>query len=113
MKTIRVFLGADMRSSHNGLYKMIKSEGIDVSKMKIGEAILFINRAKDRLKSLSSNGVLSYVNTEPLKRKIDLDVIEEIPRAMGIDGSMDYPKAMRLMLQKKLESKKFKKMERI
>lgn len=113
MKTSQAFVGADMRCSHQGLISIAEKYGAKLSALKPGEAFLFINSSKDRIKSLSWNGVLSYVNFQGTGRKLDLDAISEIPKAMGADGVMNYGKALRATLEKKLGSKRFSELERL
>ena len=107
MKTVHIFLGADMRCSHAGLITTAKTQGIEWQRLKSGEALLFINSRKDRLKSLSWNGVLSYVNFSDTRRALDLNAIEEIPKALSPSGHMDYKKALKLALLKRLEKKRY------
>lgn len=112
MKKIEFFLGADMRCSHQGLILMAKTKGVHFDKLHEGDALIFVNGAKDRVKALSANGVLSYLNLEG-KRKIDLAAIEELPKAFNRDGSLDYPKALKATLEKKLGTKYFNELQRL
>lgn len=110
MKTVEVFLGADLRCSHQGLIELAAKHGVMIKNLKPGEAIVYINAKKDRLKVLSWNRVLSYVNFTG-DRKLDLDALSEIPKAISPDGTMDYKKALRVTLQKKLGQKRFEELE--
>ena len=51
MKTVHFFLGADLRGSHAGLAMQAKQKNIDLAKLKAGEAVVFINRKKNKLLS--------------------------------------------------------------
>lgn len=111
MKTIKILLGADMRSGHPGLKKQALKMGFDIDTLKEGEAVVFINVSKDRMKAYSWNGVLSYVRFTEKNRAIDLNAIDEFPKAFSPDGSMDYRKALRASLLKRIGDKKFKELE--
>lgn len=103
-----------MRKSHDGLVGLAKDFGADFKRMREGEAYLFINARKDRLKCLSWNGVLSYVNFVGQKRPLDLDALDEIPRAFTPDGHLDYSKALKRTLALKLsKTRHFSTTERI
>lgn len=104
MKAVKVITGADLRAMHPGLKKLAARFDIDLGNLKDGEAVLFINRAKDKLKSYSSNGVVSYVRFDDKKRSIDMDALNEIPRSFNSDGSLDYNRALKSALTKKLKS---------
>lgn len=105
MKTVHVFLGADMRSMHRGLREIAKANGIDLTKLKKGEAAVFINASKNKLKSYSFNGVISYVRFDDPQRPIDLNALDELPKAFDPNGKLDYSRALKATLEKRLKSK--------
>lgn len=107
MRTVHVILGASMSGQHNSLEVQAQNEGIKLSTLKDGEAVVFINRKKDKMKAYSHNKVVSYVRFDDSRRGIDLSALDEIPRAFTSHGTLDYPKALRITLEKKLKSRKF------
>jgi len=111
VRTVHVILGADLRGAHGSLEKQAGSNKIELKRLKSDEAIVFINRAKDKVKTYSGNGVISYVRFDDKRRGIDLDALNEIPRAFSATGQLDYTKALRLTLEKKLALKNFKRTE--
>lgn len=111
MKTVHFFLGADLRGSHAGLMLQAKAKKVDLAKLANGEAAVFINRRKTKLNAYSFNGVVSYVRFDDSRRGIDMDSLNEIPRAFTKDGHMDYTKALRETLKKKLALKRFEDLE--
>jgi hypothetical protein len=111
MKTCHVILGADLRGAHGSLEKQAGNNKIDLKRLSYGEAVVFINRAKDKVKTYAANGVVSYIRFDDKRRGIDLDALNEIPRAFSPTGHFDYTKALRLTLEKKLEAKSFKRTE--
>lgn len=102
MKTVNVFLGADMRLGHEGLIEYAASRKIKVESLKPGEAIVFINAKRDRMKSFSWNKVVSFVRSADINRPIDLETMDYLAQAFSPDGVMDYNKALRMKLEKKL-----------
>src|SRR6267142_4284345 len=101
MKTVEVFIGADMRCSHRGLVKLAKDNGVHVDDLQPGDAIVYVNMRKNRVKTLSYNGVLSYLNLEGTRRTVDLDALSMIPQALDPRGAMNYKRALFFTLQKK------------
>jgi len=63
------------------------------------------------MKCYAWNGVLSYVRFDDPNRGIDLNAFNEFPRAFSSDGVMDYGKAIKASLEKRLVAQKFKKLE--
>ncbi len=102
MKAVNLFLGADLRSGHPGLTKLAKSRGIVLKELRKGEAVIFVNSKKDKMKAFAWNGVLSYIRFDDAKRSIDLSALDEFPRAFNADGSMDYTRALKASLEKRL-----------
>jgi hypothetical protein len=93
-----------MRTMHKGMGALLDKQGI--KRLATDEAVIFINRARDRLKSYSYNGVISYVRfTGSDKRAIDLSAIDEIARAFNSDGTLDYNRALKKHLEKRLKVK--------
>lgn len=112
MKAMKIFVGADMRSSHPGLYAQAKTAGVDVAKvLSEGGACMFINRAKTKAKTLSGANVMGYIRFDDPKRGLSVAALNEIPRAFAEDGVIDYPKALLASLQKKLTVKKYRDLE--
>lgn len=111
MRTVNVILGADLRSGHNGLTQQAKTKQIDLRKLSTGEAVVFINAKKNKMKCFSYNGVLSYVRFDDPRRGIDLNAIDFFPKAFHPDGRMDYPKALRMALERRMNVKKYKEVE--
>lgn len=103
MKSLHVFVGVDMRMGHLGLKKYASLHGVDLNNLPGLSAAIFISKDKMRIKSYSYNGVVSYLVQYDNKRPLDLDMINELPRAFSANGSFDYSKALRASLEKKLK----------
>lgn len=112
MKAVKVILGADMRLMHDGLIKLAGKCKISLEDLKAGESVLFINRARDRLKAYSWNQVVSYVRFLDKNRVLDMTAIDEIPMAFSKDGTLDYNLALKRTLEKRLaKGRRFKEVE--
>lgn len=110
MKIVHIFLGADLRGAHNYFRILSASSGHNVNELKTGEAIIAINKAKDKLKAYSYNGALTYIRFDDKKRGIDLNAIDELARAFRPDGTLDYTKALKESFSKRLTVKQYKKL---
>lgn len=95
------FLGTDLRCQHAGLAKLAAKRKIDVSKIKPGSHIIFINNAMNKLKMYSSGEIVSYLKLS--KGTLDLDAIAKIPQAYGDNIRMKYNSALRRTLLQKLK----------
>jgi len=95
---IRCFLDVDMRCQHFGLSKHAKKYKVDVSKLKAGEHVMFINKAINRVKIYSAGGVLSYLATKGI---LDLAAVGQIPTCFGSDIQVKYASAIKLMFKQR------------
>lgn len=106
LKLVEVFIGVNMSRQHDGLYAIAKKYGVDLGKLDVGSACVFIARDRCRIKVIAWNGVLSYLRTTDRRRPFSLDALDEFHKAFNVDGSFDYDKALRLNLEKVFTQKK-------
>lgn len=97
----QLFLGTDMRCGHEGLEKIAKKRGVNVSKIEAGTFIVFINAGKDRLKLYAANNVIAYYKTRKGER-LELGTIPLILRAFNSTGRIDYDAALKETIEKHL-----------
>lgn len=97
---VKVFLDTDMRLQHKGLREIASSKKINLSNLDIGEHVIFINTKLNRIKMWSRGNIISYLYKE--KGRIDLQYIGEIPKAFDAHGKVDFDKAVRINLEKRL-----------
>ena len=97
-------MGVDMRNQHNGLNRVAAGHKVNLANLAPAEHVIFINRQQDKVKVYSTDGSLLYKRKE--KGKIDSGFIEQIPKAFDAKGRLDWDKAEKLALDKKLNKKK-------
>jgi hypothetical protein len=102
-KIVQVFLGADLRNSHDGLTALAKSKKIDVTKLEPGQFVLFINHSRDRLKLFAANNVIAYLKVP--SGRLNMATISLIPQAFHTTGKIEYDKVLREVLIRELERK--------
>lgn len=96
-RVLQCFLNADLRCGHNGLSALSRQNGIDITKLRPGQYVLFINSKKDKLKLYACNNVLAYLRL-PAGGRLNMAAIQLIPRAFQNTGRIDYDKALREVL---------------
>lgn len=103
VKLIRVFLDVDMRNQHDGLARLADNQGYNLSKLNLGEHVIFLNSKLNKLKMYSYGGVLSYLRLP--KGRIDLNSIRSIPNAFTAGETVDvaYTDALRKSLALKIK----------
>ena len=94
-----VFLNSDLRCGHVGLAKVAKRK----ANPKAGEHVVFVNNARDKMKVLSANGVLTYVKSP--HGKLSLETVQSIPAAFKATGGFSYGQALKAVVVKKLEKR--------
>jgi len=98
MNTItHCFLEADLRGQHASLANAAKKGAkVDVSKLKSGQHLLFINRKRDKMKMFSANNIVSYMKLP--SGTIDLGAIKHFGSCFDKDLEMTYSQALRKRL---------------
>lgn len=102
MKAVNIFLGVDLRSGYGGLRELLKKHKISFDDLSREEVYIFVNRAKTSVKVLSYNHVVSYLRSCDTNRPFDIAALNEIPRAINANGTLNYDKALRLSLEARL-----------
>lgn len=104
-RIVMVIDNVNMGKGHDGLTAIAKQFKLDPTKLKPGELLMFINRAKDKLKVYGPGHVIGYLRM-PGKRKLTMEAIQYLPQAFNPDGSIDYDKALKQAVIKMLEKQK-------
>lgn len=100
-RVLQCFLNADLRNGHEGLEKLAKDNGIDVTKLLPGQYVVFINSSKDKIKLYATNHVIAYYKLEK-GRIYDPRVIAEIPKAFNGHQKLDMDVALKNAITKAL-----------
>lgn len=96
-RIIQVFPDTHLGRGHEGLTKII-SDGKKPRKVKLGELFVFINKRRTMAKILGGEGTLFHIR--PDSGQIEMKSIIELPKAIGIDGVLNYNKALELALKR-------------
>lgn len=100
-KLLHVFLDADMRCRHEGLFKFMKTNRVNPKTLRPGDIVAFLNRRKDRLMVIgvldeeNSYGVLAYYRSP--SGRVAAEAIQYIPKVFGGMG-LDMGEAVRKSL---------------
>ncbi len=96
-RLLRVVDNVHMGLGHEGLIKLARRLSVP-TELGQGELLMFLNRAKDKLKILGSEGrVVAYLKM-PRGERIRLEALQYIPRTFSVTGRIDYNDALRQSL---------------
>lgn len=56
-RIVRVLMDADLRCAHSGLKALASARGIDLNRLKPHEHIVFLNRAKTKVKLFKNSNI--------------------------------------------------------
>jgi hypothetical protein len=98
-----------MGNGHHGLAEIARKVAkIKVEELGSGEVIMFLNRAKDKLKIVGSRGVVLGYLKMPKGQRIMLEAIQYIPQTFGSSGALNYDKALEKALVQRLQRERGK-----
>jgi hypothetical protein len=100
-RIIRFVENVNMGLGHGGLSYLLKQYlKINVDELPMGEMVMCLNRAGDKLKVIGGHGlVLGYLR---LKRgRIDKSALQFLPRTFGA-GGFNYDEAVKLSIESRL-----------
>lgn len=98
---VRVFLDADMRCSQPGLSALALKHKFKVEELGHGEFLIFINSKRNKLKLYAGGDVLAYYRMAKGER-LDMRVIQKIPRAFMGTGKLNYTEELRTVIREEL-----------
>lgn len=101
---VMIFDNVHMGLGHDGLADIAKKHRKDPARLVPGELLMFINRAKDKMKVYGPNQVIAYLRM-PHGRRIVLEAIQYIPQAFARSGKIDYDAALKRVLEAKMAAK--------
>jgi hypothetical protein len=101
-KIIQVFLGSDLRCSHEGLTQIAKEQKVDVTALVPGEFVIFINSGLNKIKLYTANEVVAYLRVKT--GKVDIRTISLIPKAFLASGRIQYDESLKEILIERLNT---------
>lgn len=78
-KIIRFLQNTDLRCMHEGLAKVAKDEGVDVTDLNPGEFVVFANSRMTGIKVYAPGNVIAYLKS-PDNHRIEIRAIQYLPR---------------------------------
>jgi hypothetical protein len=106
-KLLRYFSDVDFRNGHEGLKNIAATYKVDVSKLEVGEYVIFVNRSKTSLKMFAPNNVIAHLKM-PGNARINLKCIQSLPTFFN-GQSLDYTSALKKVIMDDLDSSTQKK----
>lgn len=97
---IRVFQEVNLVRSHQGLTEIAAKHQINLSKLSVGEYVIFLNRAKTAFKLFAAENVIAYYR-HPKNHRIDLRAIQFIPQVFQSKKKISYDDALKTALFQK------------
>ena len=104
LRIVRFFRASDLRCGHEGLATYANSLGYGVNTLRPGEFLVFLNRAENRMKIMTTSGLLLYIK-QPDERRFDLSIIKYLPRFFN-GRTINYQNALTQMVMEKATKKK-------
>lgn len=100
-KLIRVIFNADMRCGHIGLTEIAKRLKLDLSSMRVGDFIAFVNTRKTHLKLLTTNSTLAHLRMPEGSGQINMKLLSVIPKFFN-GREIKYDDALKEIISKEL-----------
>lgn len=98
-RVLHIFKESDLRCMHDGLSKIAKTRaGVNLSNLKKGEFVFFINTSFDKIKIFCPNQMVCYLRSP--QGRLNAEALKHIPNTF--DGSdFSYGKALEAYLKTK------------
>jgi hypothetical protein len=102
IRIVRLIDNVNMGLGHPGLALLCKERfKLDLEKLQDSELVMFLNRARDKMKIIGSQGkVLGYLRM-PRGERIMLEAIQYLPKTFGGSG-FSYDSALKEALEQRL-----------
>lgn len=95
------FPDTDLRCGHDGLSILAKKGKKPVDKLKVGQFLVFVNRAQTAVKILTIEGVLIHIRPE---HGLNFEAINKLPKYFN-GTRFNYTGALRETLKKRLDDR--------
>lgn len=97
-RIIRYFPDVHLGNSHRGLSELALKSGVNITKLSIGEYVVFVNKRQTALKMFAFGNVVAHLKM-PHGTRLDPRIITLIPRFFTGRG-IDYDGAMEHVIRK-------------
>lgn len=102
-KIVTLIDNVGMGNGHIRLAEIAKRVAkIDVEELGPGQIVMFLNRAKDKLKIMGHRGVVTGYLRMPKGQRIMMEAIQYLPQTFG-SGEINYDSALREALRTRLQ----------
>ena len=97
------FPETDLRYGHDGLAAVAKKAGKPVSKLKIGQFLLFVNRKQSAVKIITADNIMIHLKSKD-NAPLNFRAINMLPKYFN-GTRFNYAGALRESLEKALDEK--------
>lgn len=92
----KCIMDADLRGGHDYLARLAMTGGLDITTLKQGDVVVFLNRKQDKVKVYAHNNIIAYWRSP--SGRISLDMIRWIPRCFN-GKDFDFNQATKKMIE--------------
>lgn len=94
-KLVAAIGNVNMALGHEGLTRVAAGFKINLSKLGDKELVLFLNKARDRLKILGARGIVMGYVKMPDEQKLPLGAVQYLSKAFSAGGKVDIDMAVK------------------
>ncbi len=105
-RLLRYYPNTDLRNSHHGLSLIAKKDGLNLSKLPLGDYVVFINNQRTDMKMYAPGNIVAHVKMEK-GMKINERAIRLVPKFFS-GGQIHYSDALREVILKEFPNAKVK-----
>lgn len=103
-RIVAVIDNTNMSSSHDGLGRIARKLKIAIDTLERNDLIVFLNRAKTRMKVLGGAGsIIGYVRM-PKNQVLPLDAVQYLPEVFATTGKIDVAEAIKKSVTARLQA---------
>lgn len=101
-RVIRYFPETNLQNGHDGLKKLAKKEGLDLTDLGPGQFVIFVNKRKNALKMFACGYLIAHLRL-PDGERLNPETIQFIPKFFN-GTRIDYSGALREVMKKQYPS---------
>lgn len=104
-RVVHVFLNTHMGLGHDGLTAYAAKHKVDLGALSQGAHVVFINRARDKVKMYSANEVVHYKRLKS-GEKLRMESLQHFPKCFTAEGELNYSQALAKSFEKYLVTRR-------